>query len=308
MSKVCITFFAILCALEPRAEAKPANDERPYLIGAIGDSITAAFGSNWNGPSQPAPAETGQNQTQSGVIRVVENKRSLSWFSGQKVNSHAERLRRILGLRGEKIEVHNAAVSGAETNDIRSQVRSLTKKSTSKDSKGLLYLAMFIGSNDVCSGTTEQGTPDDLMAQNINNALSAVNALPQDYQTAVLVSSLPKIPDLGRPEITNARTFWGLSCGAVRDRFFRSCNRLVRWKTTSDYLRGVELVEKKNHLLEKIVIEARQRFTRLDLAYSDAAWREQLDATWLAFDCFHPNAVGQNILAERLWNDQPWFH
>jgi lysophospholipase L1-like esterase len=287
-------------------------DDRPYLAAAIGDSITAGFGSNHNGPSQPAEVahpETMQSMgAKRGVVRGFENKDTYSWFSGNRVQSHADRLANFLAAKNEKLSVINAAVSGAETSDLDGQVNKIVSAAKSGKNKGLLYLSVFIGSNDACKGTTSDGTPPAKMRENILKALKAINGLPQSFKTAVLISSLPRIPDLGRPEIANAKTFWGLSCRAVRDRFFQSCNNRLMWKTTSEYLRSLEVVDAMNAMLEDIVKNDAVQFPRLELAYGRSIWNVNLEANWLAFDCFHPNGQGQTILSEVLWSDQPWFH
>jgi len=286
-------------------------DDRPYLAGAIGDSITAGFGSNHNGPSQPAEVAHPEAMQTMGakrsVVRGFENKGTFSWFSGSRVQSHADRLSKYLGNNNEKLSVINAAVSGAETSDLDGQVNKIVAAAKSGKNKGLLYLSVFIGSNDACKGTTSDGTPPSKMRENILKALKAINALPQNFKTAVLISSLPRIPDLGRPEIANAKTFWGLSCRAVRDRFFQSCNNRLMWKTTSEYLRSLEVVDAMNAMLEDIVKNDAAHFPRLELAYGRSIWNVNLEANWLAFDCFHPNGLGQTILSEVLWADQPWF-
>lgn len=213
-----IVVFAISLLIVNSALARGAKssnrDNRPYLAAAVGDSITAAFGSNHDGPRKPAevsdPRVMNAMGSRSGVVRGFENKSTFSWFSGERVQSHGDRLASHLNASNEKLTVLNAAVSGAETSDLDGQVRKIVDAVKSGKNKGLLYLAVFIGSNDACKGTTPDGTPPSKMRENILKALKAINDLPQGYKTAVLISSLPRIADLGRPEIANAKTFWGL--------------------------------------------------------------------------------------------------
>ena len=98
-------------------------DEVPYVMGALGDSISAGFNAS----------------------RYGDN-RELSWTGGQdsqgQVQSHARKLQTILG--GRKVIVQNEAFVGAESAQLARQSARLLRTR-------LDYVTIAIGSNDVCT-------------------------------------------------------------------------------------------------------------------------------------------------------------
>jgi|GEM_PF-2565832 len=97
----------------------------------------------------------------------------------------------------------------------------------------------------------------------------------------IVLSSLPKIADLGRPVVQNAKTILGLSCQKVRDQIFKACPAQTSWKPTS---------------------EQAAKIAELDTFFS---W-DNLPHK-LAMDCFHHNKEGQAEISELFWNAQPWY-
>ncbi len=137
---------------------------RPYVIGALGDSITAGFNN----------------------YRFGDN-RDLSWSAGldQKglVDSHAKRLQQILG---PNIEVHNEAFVGATSKEMERETTRLLRYKPD-------YVTLLVGANDICNWT---GNYAEELANYQKQVSTTVNRLVDANPNIRIV--MPSIPDLLR--------------------------------------------------------------------------------------------------------------
>jgi lysophospholipase L1-like esterase len=280
-----------------------------YIAGAIGDSITAATLADTSASDSRSPFHNvGVQNLQERAL--YENKDTLSWFSGKDIASHFKLLSEFLSVQHDAstIQVLNGAVPGTTSDKIQSQVDDLVSATQQNGGAVLKYVSIMIGANDACSAETAAGTPNDRMYTNLMTAFKKLASVQQAEPIRVLVSSIPDIAALNRPEISNFTTVDGLSCHFVRHQLLGFCDPLLDWKTPEEYAGKLKIITDKNELLRRVVGDANAAFTNLQVVYSDSFFQHQIRVDELAEDCFHPNERSQGALAARLWADQPWFH
>lgn len=303
----------------PRAEAaarKPPSVPREshYLMGALGDSISAATFADT--AIQIDGTEILDSPFQSilyGEAKaslLFENKETLSWASGNRINSHFTKLRRL--LEGDtpslKLSVQNFAIPGAVANGVPNQAKELAKAMSSGQYASLHYVTLLIGANDACSSETEGGTPNEKMIEELKLTFRILSGIQQKEPIRVLLSSIPNIPMLGRPEISNLKTVLNLTCHYLRGTILRPCNPLVEWESPEELKRKINYVREKNELLRAAAQEANREYPGLNVHFSEALFAQNISASILAADCFHPNSEGQEEISRVLWEEQPWFH
>jgi len=200
----------------------------------------------------------------------------------------------------------NSAFLGAKADSLEDQAQQIVDEMSSGKYASLKYVTLMIGANDVCNKDYVGGTPDDQMQASIQGALEKLATIQQTEPIRILVSSIPKIPDLGSDEFRNLVTVNGVTCTTVRN-ITHACPAMMNWETQDEYNSLVDQVVAKNDLLQNIVQVANQQHSNLQVVYSGTFFSTPLQTTYMAKDCFHPNEIGQTILAADLWKDQPWF-
>lgn len=300
MNRVGLAAWVI--ALAAACLVGPANGVcATHVIAALGDSITAATFADIAGPRGASGEDPRTGRA------VLQNKKSLSWATGTRIASHAERFRHFLEARypdDDELEVRNLAKLGATTQSLLGQVDRLVDEMSSDSDLALDYVTITIGSNDACD-KSGSGTPVATMRQRLALVFQKLSSIRQQGPLHVLVSSIPPIPELGRPEIQSARNRFGISCRTMH-RFFRYCPSLTEWHTEEQRLAASAIVTEKNEALRAAVDEA-SALPGLLIFFSESVARAPVEPDLLAIDCFHPSRAGQELLAETLWQDQPWF-
>jgi lysophospholipase L1-like esterase len=292
-------------------------------MGAIGDSISAGTLADTAVTVSPltaeqaalmAPVDSESSLDSSGGQaqgrHILTNRYNLAWGTGDKIPSHYLQLKDWLAKNspGAKLVPLNIAVPGAMSKDLNAQAEKLVDEMNTRKYKALKYVTLTIGANDACSTESKEGTPNDKFADNLRNVFRTLSFVQQDEPIRVMISSIPRIPDLGRPFIQQSKTLGGLSCATIRKYVFRYCHTLPYWKNADEYQFNVDVVTEKNRVLQEIVDEVNSTYPNIQASYSSAIYDTDLVPEYLAIDCFHPNKVGQTTFAEKLWADQPWFH
>jgi lysophospholipase L1-like esterase len=289
---------------------------KPRLMAILGDSIAAGTLADVPIPNAPTPEESVRKWNDQGVQAdfIYTNKKTLSWGSGEKIQSHYLMLRDWRQSHGisAPLEVANLAVPGAETGDLLVQVKKLLEIMQSGNFESLEYVALTIGSNDACNFSSSAAVPDEILRRRLVEAFSTLTRGIRSMARIrvpirVLLIGAPRIPNLGVPGFVEAPTLFGLSCGVVRDRILRYCRPLTVWNGLSDYHDRLAVVEHVNGILKSVALEMSGEFPDLQVVYSDRLYQLEIPLGALAADCFHPGRWAQEQIAKRTWEDQPWY-
>lgn len=138
------------------------NVKRPYVVGALGDSITAGFN----------------------MYRLGDN-RDLSWSVGLDqrgmVESHAKRLKQVLT---QPIEVHNEAFIGATSTDIDRETTRLLRYKPD-------YVTFLVGANDLCNWSGNYTSELAAFQLKVSAAISRIVAA--NPKTRIVMLSIPNL-------------------------------------------------------------------------------------------------------------------
>lgn len=242
-------------------------DEPPYIMGAIGDSISAGFNAATFGDNREYSWTTGLN-------------------SNDQVLSHAKRIQRQLnGTRS--IAVYNEAFVGADSTQLARQARRLLRVKPD-------YVTIAIGANDVCSWFDDY---EQKMAQYTKTMKETIASIVL-INPAVKIVLVP-VPSLREMYESGARQ---PSCRAKWD-VIKICKPLLAAERTNEEREGVyERQRELNLVIEGIAAEFPQ-----NVRYAKAITESPIETSMISsLDCFHPNIKGQNILSE-LTFDPNWF-
>lgn len=195
------------------------------------------------------------------------NNKDYSWATGTKVNSHYMRLQK----KYDKVKVINMAIPGADSTDL---FRQADQASIVK----LDYVTILIGANDFCNDIAE---PEGYG----KNVLKAIERIRKTSPRAkILLSSLPNIPKVRKVAET-------MSCKFIWREAMKHCD-------VSDTNKFMRNWVGMNMELSQIAM--------LDdgIRYSPSLSQREITAEGISnVDCFHPNAVGQEAIAEMTWKD-----
>jgi lysophospholipase L1-like esterase len=280
----------------------------PEMMGVMGDSISAGTLADF--PIPNANDENGsvtEKELQEQVL--LENKLTLSWASGIEIRSHYIRLLDYMRRNGEHetLYVDNVSYPGKTSSAMEGQALQLLTDFITGGYSKVKYITLLIGSNDACSPDSLWGVPPENIRSNLMKAFRVLSRFPQSDPIRILVVGIPRIPELAEPDIRYTKTVLGLSCEKVRNKILRECNSLLTWNTETEYDQKMMIIENDNRTLREVVQEANQTFPNIQAVYSDRLYNLKLPRSILAADCFHPNANGQEQLADQVWLDQPWF-
>ena len=254
-----------------RSDASAARGAHPLpaSMAALGDSITRAAAA-CDGPGDCPEA---------------------SWSTGSLpgLDSHAQRL---AVLRGDTVETHNLARSGAAVRDLGEQARRAV-------GTGADYVTVLIGGNDACAATESAMTPVDEFAADFGDALGAlVTGLPDARVLVVSIPDVGRLWEVGRGEPSAVRVWEAggvcptLLAGAVE----------VGGAAEERRARVRERVAAYNAAMEQAC--ARHTNCRWD-GGAVFAHPFGLDAV-SGVDAWHPSAEGQEQLAELSWSAGFW--
>ncbi|MEY4631977.1 MAG: hypothetical protein RIQ81_2097 [Pseudomonadota bacterium] len=149
-------------------------EKRPdFLMGSIGDSITAGFDSRRPGPN-----------------------REINWSTGtrnaSKVNSHVWRLRKAMPEK--TVGAVNLAISGSKAADVVEQAAKLAVQRPD-------YVTVLVGANDVCAWPDEHRIALQAYENDMRKTLDLLVASNPDVR--IMVSAVPNMPLLQKIGVAN---------------------------------------------------------------------------------------------------------
>jgi lysophospholipase L1-like esterase len=232
----------------------------PGSMVALGDSITAAFGSCLTPTSCP--------------------RNSWSTGDGPQVNSHYRRILRENPAIADR--QNNLAVPGVTVSDLRGQAEQAVRRPAD-------YITILIGANDACKG--EMTAPQAFRAQ-LDDALAVLrNGLPH---TEVLLVGIPNVYRVWEIGHTNKLALGVWKSGV--------CPTLLANATST----AEADVNRRNAFRDRISaynaeLKAACAGYGAKCRFKDVA-SFAFELTMLsAIDFFHPNAAGQNALADQTY-------
>jgi len=262
---VLVTFALTLTSAFISPEPASAQVALPQRMTAVGDSITAATDVGWC------------------CVNPNGSNPQYSWSTGTdpSVTSHYRRLVAING--GAPIAALNAAVPGADSSDLRSQLgRAVTY--------GADYVTVLIGGNDICWNPTPLG----VFRQRVKAAFGDYFAAAPNSR--VFISSIPNIYRLWSTMRTNplAQLTWNA---------FNVCPEMLSASATeAQRQKLLQLEQSFNDVLASTCSQ-----------YSQCRWDGYATFNYnfassdiSTVDYFHPSITGQNNLATVTWNASYW--
>ncbi|MDP9245494.1 MAG: GDSL-type esterase/lipase family protein [Chloroflexota bacterium] len=231
-------------------------------MASLGDSITRAYNT---GPSAYQDYPAG------------------SWSTGTIATSHATRLSLAA------TSVFNDAVSGTKMFD-------LARQAGVANARGVGYITILMGGNDICTRTTGEMTDPALFGRQFNDALSAISP-----GTRVFVASIPNVTNLLTVLKGNAsaRFIWSI---------FGICQSLLARPTSTlpaDAARR-KAVSDENVALNAQLAAVCSQFANC-LFDGLAVYNTVFVASDVSTrDYFHPSPSGQKKLACATWAVSYW--
>jgi lysophospholipase L1-like esterase len=306
-TKSVANLFAVVLSLNTCYAALEASVPT-HLMVSLGDSLTAATLADTS--LIPRPGEVPIDWKDIPQRALYDNKLTLSWASGTQIDSHYELIKNHIQKNRSNVHLAmwNFSVPGARAAGIEAQVDQLITELKKGTISKVEYVTLFIGNNDACSSDSPVGTPNVKMRESIEKAFKKLALIRQQDPIKVLMIAMPRIADLGAPDIRHAEVIKGMTCELVRDVLLKYCPKLTRWNTQAEYLRAAQVVTEKVDLLRTLAQEFQARYPQnFVIHFSDALQTFPISRDLLAIDCFHPNDLGQQKVADLLWNSQPWY-
>ncbi|BCJ48625.1 lipoprotein [Actinoplanes sp. NBRC 14428] len=248
----------------PTGKPKP-KPGRPSSMVALGDSITAGFGSC--------------------TIFVACSRNSWATGSADAVDSHYRRIREANpAIKGH---ARNLAVPGAQAADLPGQAASAVDS-------GAEYVTVLIGANDACSGGVDEMTPVRTFRGHLDKAFGRLRkGLPRSRVLVVSIPDVHRLWQLGHDDPGAVRAWRRGICPAML------ANPTSTAAADQDRRRRVaDRIDAYNDQLAR-ACDAYGDRCRWDGGAAHGI-RFSLDLVNRT-DYFHPNVAGQNRLADATY-------
>ncbi len=262
---------ALACDGGGSASPRPSGSTRPgtpAVLSALGDSITTGFGS----------------------CLVLVSCERYSWSTGTsvRVDSHYRRLRE----RYPRLRAYDRAVPGARAQALTGQAAAAVRDRAD-------LVTVLIGANDACHGGVDAMTPVATFRTQVDAGLRTLRV--GHPKARVLVVSIPDLYRLWQVGHTDRR--------AVRAWAHGVCPALLADATST----APAAVSRRARFRERIddyndQLRAACRAYGSRCRWDDgAAHRARFGLDQVnSLDWFHPNASGQDRLAEVTWGVARW--
>ncbi|MFC6021457.1 SGNH/GDSL hydrolase family protein [Plantactinospora solaniradicis] len=246
----------------------PAQSPRPGLptsMAALGDSITAGFGS---------------------CLTLATCQRN-SWSTGDgvRVESLYRRLREANpAIRGK---AHNEAVGGARVAGLAGQARDAVRAKVD-------YVTVLIGANDACRGGIDDMTSVSAFRKSLDSGLAALKkGLPRARVLVVSIPDLYRLWEVGHTDDRVVRVW--------RDRVCPALLANAASTAPADRTRRSTFRARIDAYNQQLAAACRAYGSRC--RYDGGAVHRVRFGLDLVnrLDYFHPNVAGQNKLAEVTW-------
>ncbi|MEV0719934.1 SGNH/GDSL hydrolase family protein, partial [Asanoa sp. NPDC050611] len=209
--------------------------------------------------------------------------RSFSTGSDSGVNSHYLRIRgKNSAINGKN---YNQAASGAKADDMPGQA-------TATVGRNPQYVTILIGANDACTSSESAMTPVATFRGYIDTALATLKSgLPSAKVAVISIPDIKRLWEVGRTSGT-ARTAWSL---------FGICKSMLANPTSTSATDSA-----RRDRVRQRVADFNTQLAQACAAYGpNCDWDDNAVFNYpfsfsqvSGWDYFHPNAAGQNALAQ----------
>jgi lysophospholipase L1-like esterase len=257
-----VALAAVILSAGPAAASTPPNS-----MASMGDSITRGF--NACGFYVDCPSK------------------SYSTGDDTTVNSHYLRIKAI-----------NPAIGGYNYNDAKTGAKSvdMAGQASSAVSQRVQYVTMLIGANDACTSTEAGMTSVTTYRANIDAALSKLQSgLPNAQVYVMSVPNIYQLWQIGKSS-SSARLAWAT---------YSICQSMLANPTSTQQAD----VDRRARVLQRVV-DYNTQLAQACAAYganckfdNNALFNYQFTLSLISgWDYFHPNAAGQQVLAQVTYN------
>ena len=282
-------------ATSPPAYGEPRPPQlAPKRLSSVGDSISA-----------------GVNAEEFNILRIANPNPWASFANGYRgfwewllgrtdVNSHNQRISRNFGSDNRVNDLQ--AESGADSFSLLEQAQGAVRRQAN-------YVTLFMGHNDVCQDDFSDIPTDETFESNVRGALEELRTGLPAGATVYLIGlvDIYRLYQLGEEldafGFLDCDVLWATTllniypCGTMLSPANSEADRL--------FTRSRNLAF--NAILERLAREYSTEDEERYYAYSDAPAQLDFRAEDVSpFDCFHPSAEGQRILAEETWSTGPF--
>jgi len=308
-------------------EAERERVPLPRSMGALGDSMTAAALANFKRQDGIWPWSQAYLAGEAAVLGVlfggfgtdaamkVVDRRHLSWATGidplHRMMSHGSRLNYM--TKGN-VKLGNFAISGAHagpregyrSNLVDAQLPNLLQ--WSRETLGQEapdYVVILIGANDICEENTDEMTPVNVYQNRVATAVDTV--LARNPASHVLISSIPNIEALREtarearlmpPVLSRCEDVWKMA-------YAKHCGTLTMEADPLERQKISQRVREYNFALKDIA-DSRSAQLGDRVRFAEKTYEAQLTPDLLSVDCFHPNPLGQDLIAASTWESSWW--
>ncbi len=247
----------------PAPTSTSPSPRRPPTMAALGDSITAGYGSC--------------------AVYVACSRNSWSAGGSDDVDSHYRRIK----ARSAKAKARNLSVPGAESEDLRAQAANAVDARAD-------YVTILIGANDACAPDTDAMTGVTTFRNRVDAALDRLkDGLPR---ARVLIVSIPDLYRLWELGHTSPAAVAAWDRGICPSMLARPTSTAAADERRRAAVR--DRIEDYNTQLTR-ACRAYGKRCRTD---GGAAHRVRFSLDLVnKVDYFHPNLAGQNTLADVTW-------
>ena len=311
--------FVISGALFTNVHSARSQEQLPRSMASIGDSITAGALASFTRSDGYNPFVFPKFLyfiAKFGIIRsfhALENPKR-SWAAGLDggVNSHATYLRGMARAKRQSFSVYNVAVTGATSsdpvhhNDIAHQVDAVLNWSEKNLKQGAPdYVTLELGANDLCGDTNAEMTPVTTYGDSIRDGVARL--LESNPKSKILIAGIPDVEHLRDVAYNSILTGIGpyARCHGLWNSLKVCKNVLIE----NDPVKRNEVAQRiadYMHELETITQEANEKFGADHVRFSRAVNAYRFTDAQISIDCFHPNRIGQQSLANVTWADSWW--
>jgi len=278
------------------------------VIGALGDSITAANGAD--AEYLPGVAKTYRGVSWSvGGDGTIDDTMTLTNIL-RKFNPEIKGFSTGTGISGvPEIGSFNVAVPGARAEDIPDQAHELIRRLKAANGTEIDYehdwkiLTIFIGGNDLCDLSDDDSRPDKYI-EKLKEGLDVLHAeLPRTLVNVIEILEIYLLPQVryGFGSTPQCGIVQQIECPYVAQGTEEELE-FVKTETWEYQRLTQELLEKSGRYdtRDDFTVVNQPFFRNTMLPYTE---KGEVDATFFAPDCFHFSTKGHGMGAINLWNN-----